>query len=452
MTEWVLQASGLQRFYGPSSAPVGVIDATTQICAAESVAVVGRSGSGKSTLIGMLAGLCEPQAGQVLMMLDRPTDLWADLNTGDRCRLRRGPIGLISQFTSLLPSLTTLENVLLPARLAGQSNDAALITTARYWLNAVSLSHRQDAFACHLSGGEQRRAIVARALMMTPSLLFADEPTSNLDAESQAEVSSLLLQLCKSSGTALVIVTHSDSLADCCDRRLTLQQGILREAQESVERSSNLPLPTGISQVPPVANPQRRRLLIATGLALGSLVIGVVQKSRQHQQNRSERQLHDERMQGLAFSGLSAELTHIERDNATTYCVTIVVENLQQDQSLFLLPLDVQVYVQQESRWQPFNATWNDRNRGVMELQHPEQLQLQLLELPASFTELVPGYMHMRIDVTYAIADQPDPRIPPVERRDSFFVYLQPPNPDVEKIALNNFPEKAPLFIPMPPH
>ena len=110
MGEWMLEASGLRRCFGN----VGVLDADIRIQSGESVAVLGRSGSGKSTLMAMLAGLCRPQSGTVMMHLDQPCDLWS-LTTAERCRLRRGPIGFVSQFTSLLPTLTTLENVMLPS-------------------------------------------------------------------------------------------------------------------------------------------------------------------------------------------------------------------------------------------------------------------------------------------------------------------------------------------------
>ena len=145
-------------------------------------------------------------------------------------------------------------------------------------------------------------------------------------------------------------------------------------------------------------------------------------------------------IQRLAFSGLSAELTSVERMGFTGYRGTIAVENLDVLQSLYLLPLDVQIYVQQGNRWNPFCGQLVRRQSRVVQLRQPERLQFELRELPSQFTELVPGYLHVRVDVTYAIADGPDPEQNPVERRDSFFVYLLPISPDGEKIAQNNFP------------
>ena len=447
MGECVLEASGLRRRYDT----VGVLDASINVAACESVAVLGRSGSGKSTLVAMLAGLCRPQSGTVTLHIDQPCDLWS-LTTAERCRLRRGPIGFVSQFTSLLPAFTTLENLMLPAQLAGKDRQLDLQAMALDGLKAVGLEHRRDTLASQLSGGEQRRAIVARGLMARPRLLLADEPTSNLDEASEEDVFRCIQQLCTSAGTALVMVTHNQELAKRCDRMLILDQGVLREPG-----SACVPAPARATKHPDgvhkdVADPQRRRLLLG-GFTVAMALTGVTGlATRALEQRKEVAHQAGNQIQRLAFSGLSAELTSVERMGSTGYRGTIAVENLDALQSLYLLPLDVQIYVQQGNRWNPFAATWSDASRGVVQLRQPEVLQFELRELPSQFTELVPGYLHVRVDVTYAIADGPDPEQNPVERRDSFFVYLLPLRPDAEKLAQNNFPEDPPLFIPMPPH
>lgn len=447
MGECVLEASGLSRLYDN----VGVLNASIRIKSCESVAVLGRSGSGKSTLVAMLAGLCRPQSGSVTLHIDQSCDLWS-LTTAERCRLRRGPIGFVSQFTSLLPALTTLENVMLPAQLSGGCCQAELQAKALQGLRAVELEHRCDTLACQLSGGEQRRAIVARGLISRPRLLLADEPTSNLDHASEEDIFHCLQDLCTSAGTALVMVTHNQSLAKRCDRVLVLEHGVLYEPG-----ITNAPLP---ARAPTrlddahndAANPQRRRLLLG-GLFFAMALTGAAGMATRTIRRRQEvAHQSNNQLQRLAFSGLSAELTTLERMGSTGYRGTIAVENLDALQSLYLLPLDVQIYVQQGSRWNPFAATWSEGSRGVLQLRHPATLQFELRELPSNFTELVPGYLHVRVDVTYAIADGPDPEENPVERRDSFFVYLQPICPDAEKLAQNTFPGEPPLFIPMPPH
>ena len=452
MAEWILRADGLRKLYGSA----GVVEASVGICPGEAVAVLGRSGSGKSTLMAMLAGLCRPERGTVQLLVPQPRELWS-LTTAERCRLRRGPIGFISQFTSLLPSLSTLENLLLPALLAGRSRDGALLAEAERWLAAVQLDHRQRVPAAQLSGGEQRRAIVARALLTNPAVLLADEPTSNLDGESETELFALLQDLCRRAGTALLMVTHSDALAQQCDRMLCLEAGVLREAGSSLASAPVTPLPPqgdadGDADAKAVPDPTRRRLLAggaAAGLALVAGVGGWGQWWRGQQRWALQ---HRDQLQRLAFSGLSAELTALERLGQSGYRGTIAVDNLDRLQALYLLPLDVQLYVQQGSRWNPYAAAWSEDSRTVLAVEQPAGLHVDLLDLPQRFTELVPGYMHVRLDVTYAISDRPDPDAVPVERRDSFFVYLLPVNPDPERIAQNAFPGEVPLFIPMPPH
>jgi energy-coupling factor transporter ATP-binding protein EcfA2 len=371
--------------------------------------------------------------------------------------LRRGPIGFISQFTSLLPSLSTLENVLLPALLAGRSRDGALLAEAERWLAAVQLDHRQQVPAAQLSGGEQRRAIVARALLTNPAVLLADEPTSNLDGESETELFALLQDLCRRAGTALLMVTHSDALAQQCDRMLCLEAGVLREAGSSLASAPLAPLPPqddadGDADAKAVPDPTRRRLL-AGGAAAGLALVAGAGAWGQWWRGQQRRALqHRDQLQRLAFSGLSAELTALERLGQSGYRGTIAVDNLDRLQALYLLPLDVQLYVQQGSRWNPYAAAWSEDSRSVLAVERPASLHVDLSDLPHRFTELVPGYMHVRLDVTYAISDRPDPDAVPVERRDSFFVYLLPVNPDPERIAQNAFPGEVPLFIPMPPH
>ncbi|MCP9835338.1 MULTISPECIES: ABC transporter ATP-binding protein [unclassified Cyanobium] len=445
MTEPLLRAEGLQRWFGNA----GVRQASLQLAAGERVAILGRSGSGKSTLLAMLAGLSRPDAGRIELRIGvggaGPIDLWS-LPAAERCRLRRGPVGFVSQFTSLLPTLSTLENLLLPGELEGRRSATELLADAEHWLEAVGLSHLRDRRPGQLSGGEIRRAILARALVNRPNLLLADEPTSNLDGCSETEIVALLESLCASSGAALLMVTHSEALARRCDRWLELEAGTLRDPAAAAEP----PLPSGLGGTAE-AHPTRRRLL-AGALAGGmSLVGGTVFWQWRQQQQRTAR-IRRDRLQRLAFSGLSSELVAVERTGPERYLGTLAVENLEVSQSLYLLPLDVQLYIQQGSRWNPFPAHWSDSQRQVLAVEGLRPLHFEFSDPPSSHTELVPGYMHVRIDVTYAVADRPDPELMPVERRDSFFVHLLPPLPDAEKVARNGFPGEPPLYIPMPPH
>ncbi|GGX95805.1 ABC transporter ATP-binding protein [Vogesella fluminis] len=198
--------------------------ASLSVAAGESVAIVGASGSGKSTLLAILAGLDPASSGEV----------WLDgqalsaLDEDGRALLRRDRVGFVFQNFQLMPQFTALENVMLPLELAGRSDARA---AASAMLQRVGLGHRLDHYPRHLSGGEQQRVALARAFVVRPTLLFADEPTGNLDPATGRQVIELLFQLNAEAGTALVLVTHDTALASRCAAVYRLNDGRLqREA------------------------------------------------------------------------------------------------------------------------------------------------------------------------------------------------------------------------------
>ena len=184
----------------------------------EAVAVVGASGSGKSTLLAILAGLDTPTSGEVALDGASLTALDEDA----RARLRAMNVGFVFQSFQLLASLTALENVMLPLELA---NDADAEARAREILGRVGLGERLHHYPRHLSGGEQQRVALARAFVVRPKLLLADEPTGSLDADSGAEVITLLFEMNREFGTTLVLVTHDEGLAKRCSRIVRLAAG-----------------------------------------------------------------------------------------------------------------------------------------------------------------------------------------------------------------------------------
>ena len=184
----------------------------------EAVAVVGASGSGKSTLLAILAGLDTPTAGEVHI---EGRDLFA-LNEDERAELRGRSVGFVFQSFQLLSALTALENVMLPLELSGRDHPDA---TAKDMLLRVGLGERLQHYPKHLSGGEQQRVALARAFVVRPKLLFADEPTGSLDAESGAAVIRLLFEMNREYGTTLVLVTHDEQLASRCQRMVRLVAG-----------------------------------------------------------------------------------------------------------------------------------------------------------------------------------------------------------------------------------
>jgi putative ABC transport system ATP-binding protein len=184
----------------------------------ERVAVVGPSGSGKSTLIAIAAGLERPSRGKVRLLGKELSRLGED----GRARLRRGRVSLVFQAFHLLPNMTAEENVAAPLEIAGAPKATA---TARAWLDRVGLTDRLTHYPHQLSGGEQQRVALARALASRPALLFADEPTGNLDAANAAHVADLIFELAAESEAALVLVTHDERLAARADRLVRMAGG-----------------------------------------------------------------------------------------------------------------------------------------------------------------------------------------------------------------------------------
>ena len=189
----------------------------------ETAAIVGASGSGKSTLLGLLAGLDAPSSGEITL---DGTNI-VNLDEDQRATLRSEKVGFVFQNFQLLPALTALENVMLPLELAGI--DGAREKSEEF-LSRVGLAERFHHYQRTLSGGEQQRVAIARAFASQPLILFADEPTGNLDTTTGATVVELLFGLNKEEGTTLVLVTHDNSLADRGQRKFTMTAGHLEEA------------------------------------------------------------------------------------------------------------------------------------------------------------------------------------------------------------------------------
>jgi lipoprotein-releasing system ATP-binding protein len=190
--------------------------------AGEMTAIMGESGSGKTTLLQILGTLDKPTSGQ-LYLHDEPL---LKKNAEDLARFRNKSIGFIFQFHHLLPDFTALENVMMPALIAGKSRKE-MIQPATELLEQVELSHRTTHKINQLSGGEQQRAALARALIMSPSLLLADEPTGNLDSRTGNVIFELLRNLCRSRSLSIIMVTHNSTLAKQMDRCLILKDGTI---------------------------------------------------------------------------------------------------------------------------------------------------------------------------------------------------------------------------------
>jgi putative ABC transport system ATP-binding protein len=222
--DMVLQADRLTRQVSSPEGPLTIVrEVTFGIRARESVAIVGPSGAGKSSLLALLAGLDTPTSGKVWLAGE---DLTA-LDEDGRAALRAARVGFVFQSFHLVPSLTALENVMLPLELNGRRDAGA---AAQSMLARVGLAARAGHYPKQLSGGEQQRVAMARASVGAPVVLFADEPTGNLDAVTGERIIQLLFDLNKDADTTLVLVTHDRALADRCQRVLSMDSGALLDS------------------------------------------------------------------------------------------------------------------------------------------------------------------------------------------------------------------------------
>jgi putative ABC transport system ATP-binding protein len=187
----------------------------------ETIGILGPSGSGKSSLMAVLSGLEQVTGGQVLVA---GTD-FGTLDEDALARARRGRIGIVLQSFHLLPTMTAMENVAVPLELSGQS--ATAFGKARAELEAVGLGHRLNHYPAQLSGGEQQRVAIARAMVPGPQIIFADEPTGNLDGATGSAIIDLLFERQKATGATLIIITHDPTLAACCGRILEMHDGLV---------------------------------------------------------------------------------------------------------------------------------------------------------------------------------------------------------------------------------
>ena len=217
----IVRAQGLQKqVASPEGALTILNNINLSIQRGQSLAIVGVSGSGKSTLLGLLAGLDRPSAGRVWL---NGADLYS-LDEDGRAAIRSRTVGFVFQSFQLLPGLTALENTALPLELAGHKNARELATER---LAEVGLKARLSHYPNQLSGGEQQRVAIARAFAGYPAILFADEPTGNLDQNTAGRIIDLLFRMNQEHGTTLVMVTHDEAIADHCEQRVVIAGGEL---------------------------------------------------------------------------------------------------------------------------------------------------------------------------------------------------------------------------------
>ena len=221
MSETILEARNIKRTYDTGYHKLDVLkNVNFEINRGETVSIVGPSGSGKSTLLGITAGLDEPTGGEIFLCGSSLSGLSED----DRALLRGKKVGFIFQSFQLLATLTALENVMVPLELLGK-NGKDIENRAKELLTDVGLGDRLDHYPSQLSGGEQQRVAIARAFINDPEILFADEPTGNLDRETGQHIEEQLFAMNKKYGTTLILVTHDNELAEKTERVIRLKGG-----------------------------------------------------------------------------------------------------------------------------------------------------------------------------------------------------------------------------------
>jgi putative ABC transport system ATP-binding protein len=229
----VLETQNLTKTYKIRERQVDVLkDVSLKIQAGEIVAIVGSSGSGKTTLLSLLSGLDQPSSGRIWV---RGQDI-TDKSEDELAPLRNKTVGFVFQSFHLVPSLTAIENIMFPAEL---DKDHQAYIKAERLMKRVGIWDRTDNFPHQLSGGEKQRVAICRALINEPEIVFADEPTGNLDSANSAEILDLLFELHREQGTTLVLVTHDMSVANLADRVIQLRDGeIVREAAPQTHKEA----------------------------------------------------------------------------------------------------------------------------------------------------------------------------------------------------------------------
>jgi putative ABC transport system ATP-binding protein/macrolide transport system ATP-binding/permease protein/lipoprotein-releasing system ATP-binding protein len=471
----MLQARNLTKAYGTGPHPLeAVADLSLDLSAGECLMVLGRSGSGKSTLLGMLGGLCRPTRGTVRL---NGADVWS-LSADGLADFRNRQVGFVFQFASLLPTLRAIDNVALPALVAGREAPEAAYLRAGQLLARVGLGDRLEAYPRELSGGQQRRAALARALVNEPPLLLADEPTGDLDEETETEVFHLLRELHRERGATLVVVTHNPNLACEADRVLHLRGGralsvAVPECRPRAEAEKPVVTPAPEGRPGPdreVAGTEGRRALAGLGAGLGgalkgalawAAVVAVAALILNHcaalyQQSRTAGgKAARQQLQEVALFLMRADVEDLAADADRNYLLTLYAQNLDPEKDLFVMAPEVRAFVQVGLQWQevPLRSEDNQEGRVVRVTADKHRFRFRFTPDVKGFEEVLPGYMHVRFTNVMLVSRSAQPKGDIVERRDDYYVYLKPHGADDAAIlAKTKFPGNPPLWIPMPPH
>lgn len=462
-----LRAQALTKRYGDAGYEA-VHGVSVELQAGEFVSIVGRSGSGKSTLMAMLGALTQPTEGKVLF---EGADIWMlpETELADfRCR----QVGFIFQFPSLLTNLTAVDNVAIPALLGRTMSAEAAYARAYDLLARVGLADRSDAYPGGLSGGEQRRVVVARALINSPRFVLADEPTSDLDEDSEADIIDLFEELQQDEQFGLMLVTHNLDLARRAQRVYEMRQGALVTSElpagavatgrsrhfEPVPLRSRSAADAATARVPirlgsNLLSNAATYLLIAAAI-FGAVLLGYIGVGKyQDRQLRTEaaRIAH---LQHFALNGLRGDVQSVSDLGEGRYKLTTYLQNVGDGPPIYVMSPDMRAYVQVGSTWQevPLKAT-DTTPSGVTPIADRQAYHYEFDARVRNFSQLLPNYMHVRFSGTMLISPSSVPKDDVFERKDNYYVYLKPFDVTDEAVQKRmRFSGRPPVWIPMPPH
>jgi len=463
-----LSARALTKRYGTSPGYDAVRDASLELQAGEFVSIVGRSGSGKSTLLAMLGALTKPTHGELLL---DGTDVWS-LPEAELARFRARHVGFVFQIPSLLSNLTALDNVAVPALLGLTMDAQAAYARARDLLARVGLSDRADAYPGAMSGGEQRRVVIARALINSPRLLLADEPTSDLDEDTENDIIDLLEELQHTENFSFVLVTHNLELARRAPRTYEMRQGALAPSEPpaialDAQRQRRF-VPTEVGVRAPIAEaaaarapirlgrnllPGLQTFLLTAAIVLGGVLLADFAVAKYQDMQVRERGTRIASLRHAALNGLRGDVQSVTDLGNGRYELTTYLENADGGQVYVMAP-DMRAYVQVGSVWQEVAMEpADDSAAGVRKIDGRQTYRYGFDARLRDFAQLLPNYMHVRFSGTTLVSPSSVPKDDVFERKDNYYVYLKPFDVADEVVLKRmRFAGKPPVWIPMPPH
>jgi len=458
-----LSAQLLTKRYGAAPGYAAVRGASLELRRGEFISIVGRSGSGKSTLMAMLGALTRPTEGRLLL---DGTDVWALAET-QRATFRARQIGFVFQFPSLLSNLTAADNVAVPALLGRTMAAEDAYARARDLLARVGLADRLDAYPGSMSGGEQRRVAVARALINAPPLLLADEPTSDLDEDTESDIIDLLEHLQRTESFGFVLVTHDLELAKRAERSFEMRQGTLAARElpqiEAAPRRPAISARLDGARAPSQPQPPIRlgeslwrgvKIFLPAAAAIFAAILAVDWGVEKYQAMRlRERAARVVALQHLALNSLRGDVQSVTDLGEGRYELTTYLQNVG-GQPIYVMAPEMRAYVQVASLWQEVPMTPADEGTtSVTKIEGKQTYRYRLDARVRDFAQLLPNYMHVRFSGSMLVSPSNAPNGDVFERKDNYYVYLKPFDvADDVVLKRMRFSGKPPVWIPMPPH